>query len=147
MSLNKRNDSVPDLSSIEAEMLELCKENTPILLAFAINVTESRIIVKEGIEAIFLRFLLLRIRGQQIANPKAWLVRMLKKRIADYDLDANQEGLSLLLWREREYARLQMAGFCRKDIDRIMSIPRLNIASALASALREAEGSGECKPR
>jgi hypothetical protein len=105
MSLDKQSNSVPDLSSIETELMELCRENTPILLAFAINVTESRIIVKEGIEEVFLRFLLLRIRGQQIANPKVWLVRMLKKCIADNDLDANQEGLSVLLRREREGAR------------------------------------------
>jgi hypothetical protein len=142
MSLNKRSDFVPDLSSIEMEMMEICQENTPLLLAFATEVTNNRIIIREGIEEVFLRFLLLRTKGQQIANPKAWLVRMLKRHIADNDLDANQEGLSVLLRRGRECARLRIAGFCHKDIDRIMNIPRRHIAHALANALKPRRSSG-----
>jgi hypothetical protein len=137
MSSNTPNDPVPDMSAIEAEMVELCEKNAPILLAFALKVTDNQMIIREGIERVFLRYLGIRLEGQRIENPTDWLVQMLKTHIGYEGASPQLEEFQALSRQEWEFACTKMAGYGRKDIDRIMSIPRRYIARSLTGALRK----------
>jgi DNA-directed RNA polymerase specialized sigma24 family protein len=128
MPLSKFHDSASEISPIEAETIDLCRQHMSILLEYAADRTGDQAAIQDGIKGIFLRYFVLRTKGQQIENPRVWLVQMLRKFIRDYDRSADSMRGSSLSLRERECIRLRMAGFSHEDIAQILDIPRRSMS-------------------
>jgi len=154
----------PDL--VEAEVIELYRQNAPGLFRFADALVKDREMGQDGLQEVFLRFFVARSSGQDIQNAKSWLYRVLRNYLLDRVKEAGfknkasleeaeeiphgsnpeqeylqaftrKQILEVLAPRELECLQLRAEGFDYKEIAQILRVRSGTVGATLARALNK----------
>lgn len=137
------------------------------LFRYAVTIVPDRELAEDAVQECFLRYLIVRKEGLSIANSKAWLYRVLRNRLFDYqrraaatkdtsieaavqypdqlqDLEAGLQRAELsknlsmsLTGRELECMRLRLDGLRYDEIAAVLRIRRGTVGAMLARALKK----------
>lgn len=159
-------------SEIEIEIIELLRSQAAALSRYAATVTRDRAVIQDGIQEAFLRYFIVRVGGQRVENPRAWLFRVLRNYILDckrkenslpavnlesagqvmdlrQDLERGyqqnesmQRAFSALSPREQECIQLRLEGFGYEEIADILKIRSGTVAALLARGMKKIRESG-----
>lgn len=151
---------------IEKEIIDLRHNHLPELLRCAAAIAKDRSLTQDGIQEAFLRYYQARIRRKRMANPRAWLFRVLKNYLVDcnrkisllpagnpqearkvsdprYDVQVDFQHssgidsiLPILPLREQECIQLRFEGKRYREIARILGIKPGTVASLLSRSLK-----------
>jgi RNA polymerase sigma-70 factor, ECF subfamily len=162
----------PIREQIEAEVVQLFRQNTGALSRYAATITRDFTAIQDGIQESFLRYFSTRIAGQQVENPRAWLFRVLRNYLLDCDrksnsrravdleeagqlMDSRQDlecgleqdeifrhALDSLSPRERECVQLRLEGFGYNEIARILHISAGTVGALLTRGLKKFRETG-----
>ncbi len=164
--------SAASAEQIEQEVNDLLHKHAGALSRYAGNVSRDKALAQDGIQETFLRYFVVRVRGQKIDNPRAWLFRVLRNYLLDcsrksgsmpsaelkeavqivdlrQDVEAGyqqsetlQRALTSLSPREGECLQLRLAGFGYEEIAQILQIRSGTVGALLARALKKVRIAG-----
>ncbi len=157
---------------IEAEVVDLFRQNAAALSRYAAALTRDKEAVRDGVQEAFLRYFAARTRGQHMENPRAWLFTVLRNYILDRhrrsatcaeveltcaeqlaDRSPNQETryetteisrriLENLSPREQECMRLRLEGLGYDEIAQVLRIRSGTVGALLARGVKKIRSSG-----
>jgi len=164
--------SAETAAQIEQEVNDLLRQYTTALSRYAISLSWDKTLVQDGIQEAFLRYFMVRIRGQKMENPRAWLFRVLRNYLLDCNrksssmpavglreavqiADARQDvetgyqqdeafrrALAALSPREQECMQLRFEGFGYDEIAQILQIRTGTVGALLARGLKKIRNAG-----
>jgi RNA polymerase sigma-70 factor, ECF subfamily len=85
----------PLAAGIEREIGDLYAREAAGLLRYALSVAGDKESAQDAVQEAFLRFFVVRTAGQQIANPTAWLFRVLRNHLLDQRKAASRNEIGL----------------------------------------------------
>ena len=126
---------------MEQEMSALYKLHAPGLLRYAFNMINDTGGAQDALQEIFLRYFMARSEGQQFADPKAWLYRVLRNHLLDtlksssvkneIAIDKIEDPADDCSDPERRYHRAEMA----RDLARVLAPRELECVRLRAEGL------------
>jgi RNA polymerase sigma-70 factor, ECF subfamily len=177
IAISNRNDTLECPSSqptdIESDVNEMVRNHAAALSRFAATMLRDNSLVQDAVQEVFLRYFIARTGGQQMENPRAWLFRVLRNYLLDYnrksgimaainledavkvadirqDVEAAYQqdeflrsALSTLSPREKECILLRLEGFGYNEIAQILRIRPGTVAALLARGLKKFRQSGK----
>jgi RNA polymerase sigma-70 factor, ECF subfamily len=154
-------------TSLEEEVLDLYSLWAGNLLRYARTLSADLQISQDALQETFLRYFLNRSEGRLILNPKAWLFKVLRNFLLDYQKDAYQKNkvdleraslhpdrrpnqqvdlenqeiflqvIAQLSLRELECIRLRIEGFDYSEIAELMGIRKGTVGALIARAIQK----------
>jgi len=165
--------SAATASQIEKEVNDLLHLYSTTLYRYALSLSWDKALAQDGIQEAFLRFIMVRIRGQKMQNPRAWLFRVLRNYLHDchrkssfmpavalkeavqisdacQDVEAGylqdeafRRALAVLSPREQECLQLRFEGFGYEEIAQILQITAGTVGTLLARGLKKIRNAGQ----
>ncbi len=164
--------SCSSTKQIEEEVVELFYQHTPALSRYAAILSRDTGIAQDAVQEAFLRYFIVRTKGEQVQNPRAWLFRVLKNYIFDcsrksvsartanlneaaeipdfqQDVEAGYQRTEMfrnailqLPPREQQCVLLRLEGFSYNEISEILRICSGTVGALLARALKKIRKAG-----